>query len=482
MKIESKNMILVLIIVSYIVRLAIAPFHIMVPHIPHDLYSYIGPGKCMAEGKFPFMDCLSWIKQTNQFAVYGPVLSVIFAFAYIFLGQYDFFMYKVIVILFDVANTFLVYLLTKRLLNNKKAIYVSLLYSLSFTPLINSAVFGNDETILLFFMLLSTHFLVKKKFASSAAVYSLSFLLKPISVVIAPAILLYIYKKHGFKTSLKYMAAGGICLAAVFSIFVLLGGFDGVTYYINAGSVGLEGGYSSNLSAFNIFKYLTNINAGLLATPVMILSLAFTVLLIINFQMKNAELELFRNVTLLIAVILLTGNVLSGIYVILFLPFLLIFLAYGKQDVKLDWKKFIGFAAIFVGLIIYSAIYREGLVSYSTTDRILLLFALLAVTAGEFQLMGYFGKNFAFVFAAIAFSSLMFLEVYAAPLLVFPLKYFSNFINIERFAIVNKMYGEHIMGRPDLLLAYGTFYAVPAFILLLSLAFICVKLLRTRSK
>jgi len=484
MKIKNENIILTLIIISYVVRLAIAPFHIMVPHTPHDVYAYIGPGKCMVEGKFSTKDCLSWQKYSGQPTVYGPVLSPIFAIAYMAFGQYDFFMFKAISIAFDAANTVLIYLLTKKLLNQKLAVYASFIYCLSFMPLFNSAVLGNDEMIIIFALLLGTYFLFTKRLFLSATSYAILVLLKSFPIVIAPALLLYVYKKYGLKTGFKFSIFGAVFLFIAFSIFIALGGIEKTTFYLNSGYVGPDEGYNTNLSIFSIFRYVTNINLSFLTIPALFISLFLTLLLTLKFPMKNLEIEFMRNTTLFMVATLFASNLLSGIYTIYFFPFFLILVTtkIKSSTVRFGGNHLLGFFAIFIGLLVYSIIYREGLVTYSATDRAMLLVALLAVTAGEFYLLQNFEMKMRVVWVMVVFSSLMYVEVYAAPLMVFPLKYFTQFIDIGRFSVVNKMYGDHIGGRPDLFLAYGIFYALPAVILYICLIAIYVKMLRISSE
>jgi len=475
---NGKNVVLSLIVASYLVRIFITPFNIMVPHIPHDFYAYIGPGKCMVEGKFPLMNCLSWKEGNAQPSVYGPLLSTIFAAVYMAFGQYDFFAYKVIVIAFDAFNAALVYLIAKKLSSPKAALYAALMYSLSFMPLINSAVLGNDEIIVLFFILLSSYFVIEKKMFLSAASYSLLLLLKPFPIVAAPALFFYIYKKYGLKDGLKYIAYGVVCLLALLTIYISMGGFEGTLYYINAGSVGDEIGYTTNLSMFNIFKYITNINLSPIILPIMILSLLATLVLIFKFQIKNPEIELIRNIAALMVVTLLFGNFLSGIYTIYFFPFLLILAVSSiKQVKKFNWKNLLGFLAVFTSLIIYSAIYREGLVNYTSSDRFLLLSALVAAVVGEFYLLSI-GKGFRMVWTMIVLATIMYFEVYAAPLVIFPLQGLSGFIDLNHFSVINKLYGDHIMGSRDLFLAYGVFYALPALILYITMSLIFIKLFK----
>jgi Gpi18-like mannosyltransferase len=475
----NKNVILILIVISYIVRLAIAPFHIMVPDIPHDFYAYIGPAKCLVEGNFPKGGCLSW-KQGGSPSVYGPILTFILLPVYLVSGQYDFFMYKVAVILFDIANIILIYFISKKILGTSKAAYVALIYSLSFMTLFNSAVIGNDEIILIFLFLSSVYFLISKKMFLSSFIYVLTILIKPFPIVIAPALLLYAYKKYGKKITFQYVVSGCISLSLMFLIFLFLGGFHDITYYFGFGTAGAELGYTSNMSFFNILKYITNINFGIWSLPIFAISLVLTFIFTLKIQVKNLDVELMRNLTLFITIALITSNVLSGVYTIIFYPFLLIFIFH---QVKVDAKKFdikniTSVLFVIIGLIIYSSIYREGLVSYSNADRVLLLLALFMVTIGDFYFIKILGKNMRLIWSFVVFSTLMFMEVYAAPILVFPLKYFTNFIDVNHFTVVNRLYGEHIGGNPELLLGYGIFYAVPCIMLFVSLILMYVEILK----
>jgi len=481
-KISDKQIIVFLILVSYLVRIILSPFFIMFPHIPHDFYAYVGSGKCMAEGKYLMFVCTAWGGRQGEISVYGPFFGTLMMFWYLLFGEFNFFMYKIPSIIFDTLNVLMIYFIGKKLFNKKLAFYLSLLYCFSFITLYNSAVLGNDDMIAMFFVLGSLYFLIDKKLSISAGFSSVSIMFKIIGIVSLPAVFYYIFRKYGLNTLFKYIFLLGIVYLIFLSPFILIAGPEKALYYIFGSPITTkqEGGY---MGFCNIFNYITNINVDFLVMPILISSYLVTISLFFIQKLKNYEMELFRNITLLWIASLVFGGMLISVYQYLVFVFLIVFLGLKFKRKKLIIKQWVfGLFLIFASLLIYSIIYRWSVVEYSNIDRILLLSITITSPLGVFLLLNNLKMNYRIIWSFIILAVVMWDTVHAAPLLVLPLENVANqlnqFIDINRFTLVQSLYGDHIQGRPEVFLAYGVFFGGPAVILWICLILLYYSLLK----
>lgn len=498
---DTKEILIVLIMIAYLTRIFLIPFFIMFPYIPHDFYAYVGPGKCLAEGKFPRWDCASWYAdKTEEPSIYGPLFSALMMVVYLVFGEYDILMFKLVVVIFDVINVLIIYLIGLKFFSKKKSFYIALLYCFSFIVLYNSAILGNDEVIVTTFILSSIYFLMNKKLKLSAIFWCISIMLKNIGIIIFPAMCYYVYRKIGIKKSFMYFLFNIIFFFIISLPFILIGGLNGVLYHIIGSSQGFQGGvllniigsvqifqknvgpYTTFLSFYNIFRNITNININSIAKPVLAISYLITLIIICIKKLKNINIEFFRNMTILWIVVLGLGFQLVGFYMYFFFPYLLILLGLNyKKNIFITKQFILGIILIIVSLFIYSTIYREGLIKYSFFDRILLLSITFLIPFGVYNLFYGVKTSYRIIWSIIILAILMSVEVYAAPLLVLPLKNIGGrLIDLNKFSVINKLYGDHIKGSVDVFLAYGIFYGGSAVILWVSLGLLYYTILKDK--
>jgi len=491
-KTNDGRTIILLILISYLVRIILSPFFVMFPHIPHDFFGYVGPGKCMAEGKYLMYVCAEWGGRQDDILLYGPFFSVLMMFWYLLFGEFNFFMYKIPSIIFDTLNVLIIYFIGKKLFGRKLALCLSLLYSFSFIVLYNSAVLGNDDNIAMFFILGSLYFLINKKLSISAVFSSISIMFKIIGIVSLPAIFYYIFRKYGLNTLFKYALLLGAVYFIFLTPFIFIAGPEKALFYIfNSDRTIKQRG--SFLSFYNIFNYITNVNFDVLVMPIFILSYLVTFSLFFIRKLKNREIELFRNIALFWIASLLFGGLLTTVQQYLIFVFLLVVMVYhikSREPMKCQiiLKKgginiqIIGGILIFISLLLFSIVYRWGIAQYSNTDRIALLLITITSPLGVFLFLNNVKMSYRIIWSFIILAVVMWETVHAAPLLALPLENIANqlnqFININRFTVVQNLYGDHIQGRPEVFLAYGIFYGGPAVILwicLISLYYILLK-------
>lgn len=481
-KLTEKQTIIFLIIIGFLVRITLSPFFVMFPHVPHDFYMYIGGGQCMAEGKFLEIRCPIWSSPIYETFAYGPLLATLNMVWYLIFGSYDFLMFKLPSIIFDTFNVLMVYFIGKRLFNKKLAFYLSLIYSFSFIALYNSAVIGNDENIAMFFILVSTYFLIEKKLPLSAFFIAISVMFKNVGLITLPVFLYYILKKYGSRPLFNYILLSGTIFLIILSPFIFLAGLEKATFFIlQIGAGPTEG---AGMSFPIILKYATSVEMGFLMLPMLILGYLISLSCIFIFKMKNSEAELLRNMAFILAATFLLGSFLTGRSLYMIFPFLLILFGYGfKGKVQITKKMILGALSIFISLLIYSIIYRWGVVQYSMSERIFLLGILILVPMGVFNLLHGVQRNYRLIWTFIILGVIIWEEVHASPLLALPLKGVAErLIDPSRFTIVNRLYGDHIQGDPEKFLAYGTFFGGPAVILWICLGFLCYTFLKDKFK
>jgi hypothetical protein len=198
-------------------------------------------------------------------------------------------------------------------------------------------------------------------------------------------------------------------------------------------------------------------------------------------RLENHEKELFRNITLFWVATLFFGWLLLGPQQYLIFTFLIILMGYYISK-KHNITFMFGIVLIIVSLLILSIIYRWGVVQYSNTDRVLLLLIVIISPLGEFLLLKDIKMSYRIIWSFIIFAVVMWETSHAASLLALPLKGIANnltqFIDINKFTLVQRLYGDHIRGDPEIFLAYGVFFVGPALIMWVFLSLLYYTLLK----
>lgn len=482
-----KKTIIFLIIISYLVRLLISPFLVVFPMLPHDYYAHSGAGEAMMEGNF-FMETSKRFQPEPGPMVYGPFFTILVTLWYLLFGVFDWYMFKLPVIIFDALNTVMIYLIGKKILKERLAFYVSLLYCFSFISLLNSAVLGDDMIYSLFFFLCSVYFLIHDKPLISAVFFSITemFRFAPWALYLF-ALCCYVFRKWELKGLLKYILVTGVSFVVMLLPFVVLVGWYKATYYILGGPTGLQekiGFYSSFLSFYNIFRLITGININFLLIPIFFVIYVITSCIIFERNSKNKEMDLFKNITLIGIVGLLFGPILAGQYMNWIIVPLFILFGTKLKSYHITKQWIFGVILIIISLLIYSIIYRGNFnIQYSRLDRVLLLSAIILAPFGVFNLLHHVDNRYRLIWVFIVFAVIMSFEYEAGPLLAFPIKDISQrLINLNYFKTINKEFGNHIGGRTDFFLAYGSFSFFSAVIMWFCLGFLYYSLLFVRFK
>jgi len=478
----TRNHVILLIVINLTLKIFISPIYIDPPYIPHDFSGYIGTGKCMAEGKYLMWDCTSWATRVTPNSNFGPVYSIITMFWYLTFGE-SFFMFKVLSIMFDVLNCIVFYFILRMYFNKEKSFYLSILFSLSFITIFSTAVLSNNGPIFLFFLFLSIYYMLNDRISLSAIFYSISIMTKTIPLSIFPILMLYIWKKYGSSNGLKYAILSSVVALIIILPFLFVVKLEDALFSFIVFSK--EHSFyqaSGQMSFFNILRLSTNINLMYLNKYFLIGGYLLTLLFIFLRQMKNYELELFRNINLIFVVGLLLGFYLQPYYLYNIFPFFILYAGYNGLISKNKYKFFYaGTFLIVLSLIIFSIIYRWGLVDYSEMDRLLLLLSTLLVPLGSFYQLKTVQKSYRTAWILIILAIVIFSELHAAPFEILPLDFFGKWIDLNKMKVAMSLFGDHITSKGKFL-AYGISYGGSAMIMWLGLIYFCYILLKDKFK
>jgi len=229
---------------------------------------YINMAKALKEGLLPYKD----------FFYAHPPFQLLLLFPAAATGNFLF--TKIYISIIGLICTFLTYLISKKIFDEKTA-FISMLFFLIFPGFIifgNSAM-GTFESLLLF--LLSFHFLLKDKPLLSAILMSISFFTRYLVLLLIPFVLIYLflYKKKSLKYFLIYFIfiSFGLFLA-IYSLFGFNFIRDTVIYHFGRN-------IKSSLGLSNwIWQYLS---LGFFTNFISIISLTF------GYFKKDYKLMLF---------------------------------------------------------------------------------------------------------------------------------------------------------------------------------------------
>jgi hypothetical protein len=451
----------------------------MFPYIPHDFSAYIGSGKCMAEGKYLMWDCTEWAKRTTSMSLYGPLFSTLSMFWYLLFGI-DFFSFKILSIIFDIANILLIFFIAKKFFDQKKSFYLALVYSFSFLPLHTSSVLGNNTPIFMSFFLLSVYFLIEKKLILSSFFNVVSILFKVIPAMVFLVIIYYIIKKYDRKKTIMYVFSSILFFVILIIPFSIIAGPEKAMYSFIAL---LKSDYSGSgtMSIYNIFKYVSNIDIDFLSKYFLIAGYLVTLYFIVKHPLKNSEIELLRNILLVFICSVLFGIWIAPYYMYFLFPFIFfLFGNYIKNFKRMKKQWLFGVSLTIISLILFSAIYRWGFVNYTRFDRVLLLVAVVLAPIGTFYSLNWLKKSYRNVWVLLVFAIIMFEELHAAPLVILPMeKIADKLIDTSKMKVVMELYGDHIDSKSKFL-AYGIFYGLPALMVWIGLIYYYYILLKEK--
>ena len=202
-------------------RLVLAP---VVYGFPSDMGCWLSWSDTLAkDGIFSFYKNVSFCDYPPlyMYFLYGiGKIRQAFNFGEVF----DILLVKSPSIIADIVCAYLLYTIAKRHENKKAGVLACLIYALNPAIFINSAVWGQIDSLFSLFLVSSLYFLYLEKYKPSAAVFALATLLKPQALIFTPVFLyMYIEKLYYDKEKKSYynrefLSSVGIFLALFFGI------------------------------------------------------------------------------------------------------------------------------------------------------------------------------------------------------------------------------------------------------------------------
>lgn len=395
MKNNDLKFLFVLLILSLIARVILAILYLAPPDIPHDFYAYVGAGKTILNHGTLYIDTYDGYPSR-----YGPLFALSMA-AFMGLFGENYLVIKSASIFFDMLGIIILFYLVKSIKNNNIAKYVCVIYAFSYVTIWSSGAEGYNNSMFMFFMLLSLYFLVKKNpnLTLSSIFLGISVGYKLTPIVLLPPILYYISKTNSsFKIPINYFLKFGIMFSMILLPFYLMAGLN-VFYPYNVGkSMPVDGmsilNFIKMLAYYFIFgsnkPYNTYIFPEWIALPFSIIGFSLALIYIFKYRIENPKLELIRNIFVMIFAGLIFSKTFFGPYILWFLPFVLIIaihsINFSKYDFSLSILEIIGIVIIIISAIIHAYLYR-WFIDYTDLERTLILLGIIAAPVGTYSML-----------------------------------------------------------------------------------------------
>lgn len=130
---------------------------------------------------------------------------------------------KIPAILADLGIAFLIYLFAKKIIPKNKKSQIVAISLILFNPafIFNSSLWGQIDSILIFFVLFSIYFLLyTKRSIVSTILFTLALLIKPTALVFLPVYIILFIKKFGIKKSILNLFIANIIFCLFFLPFI----------------------------------------------------------------------------------------------------------------------------------------------------------------------------------------------------------------------------------------------------------------------
>ena len=163
-----------------------------------------------------------------------------------------FYLIKLLPSLFDIATTAVIFVYLRKQTKFSTSLLVAILYVFNPAIIINSAVWGQFDSIYTFFLLASITLFLSSKPKLSIVFLVISLLTKPQSIAIAPLMVFLIFKKYGWKTLLTSLLAG---IVTAFVVIIPFEWNNPIVFLSNIYFGALEGYAYTSVNAFNFWAF-----------------------------------------------------------------------------------------------------------------------------------------------------------------------------------------------------------------------------------
>lgn len=279
------------------------------------------------------------------------------------------FLIKFVSSLADIGTIILIYLLMKKHIGGVGAAIMSIMYSLLPVTFGISSIWGLNESLLAFSMMLTFYFMLQNNYYGVAASYMAAFLTSWIAIIILPIIVFYTIMQFINRKELRIPI--GIAVFAGFVLFYLFNlpftinsiakkPFLCFTNYWNI----LWKNVKYTLNAFNFQSLLgnnfTELSIESLIVSIVFILFIFTIVAVGYFKNKN-RMDLFLMASMVINMIWMFGNNMSPASLYFSLALMLAYAIMNKE--KRIYFSFVMYAA----LMFVNVSYAQLLTGYSLT-------------------------------------------------------------------------------------------------------------------
>ncbi len=183
------------VVVAFIFRLLIAP------NLTHtgDLLSFKAWALILSEKGLGQFYSVVWSDYLPGYLYVLFVLGNIYNYLIQFFTpslDLDIYLFKMPSILTDLGNGFLVYLIVKKYISERSAFLTGVFALFSPAFFANSTLWGQADSVITFFVLLSLYLFTKEKLYMSAFVLGIAQTIKPIALLCLPIFLLHLFLKR----------------------------------------------------------------------------------------------------------------------------------------------------------------------------------------------------------------------------------------------------------------------------------------------
>lgn len=408
----EKRFIVLLILISFLIKVIFAYIFIKYPDIPHDFYAYIDGGNLLLEGKPLYQTPIS----NEKIFLYGPLFAALMG-GWMAIFGINYFLLKFPCLIFSGLTIIPFFYLVRNVSNTQIAKYLSIIFSFSYITLFSSGFLGNDDEIFVFFMVLSIYFLFTIRYKLSALSLAIATGFKVVPLILFPAIIIYFYRTCEVRQIAKYIFVFTISFLIILFPFYLNSGISVLYPYIGAPNFQTHVPTAACLSPLNLIRTgigicqnaiyyfsthsmipydqnpLKNLVAcplnmffNKIATPYAILGFILIFIYIFKFRIKEEKLEFTRNSFLFIFGGLFFSKLLDDLYFFWFFPFFLLLLSFkGKEWFKsciLSRSELYGILLVVITLLFHAV--NNIHYSFQTQERIFLLLCCFLVGIGTY--------------------------------------------------------------------------------------------------
>lgn len=215
---------------------------------------------------------LSNFYASETFTDYPPgymyILWLIGAVKSLFNIAYESMAYTVLIktpaIICDVITGVFIYKLLLKRTNSTLAISLSFLYLINPAVIVNSAAWGQVDSVFTLFVMLFIYYICERKLLLACVFYTIGFIIKPQTVIFTPILLLYLYKilfmENGRRQAVKQILISALVCVAMLFVLILpftknLNFMPIISQYIST----LASYPYASVNAFNVFAFFGGI-------------------------------------------------------------------------------------------------------------------------------------------------------------------------------------------------------------------------------